>query len=134
MSAHQPVQMSASVILRVSSLLSVQIMQVAWAETGAETHPESVLPGTLEQLDHLERSSLLQDNGEPAFLSLSSTVTLQLRSAEQLRLARQHFLAMETSKLVKEQFFHCIPGSKTTLKGNVTRVLDKSNDSVTLSI
>lgn len=51
-------------------------------KTGAETHPESVLPWALEQLDHLERSSLLQDDGEPALLCFSRTVTLQLWSVE----------------------------------------------------
>lgn len=51
-------------------------------QTGAKTHPESVLPWTLEQLDHLERSSLLQDDGEPALLGFSCTVTLQLWSDE----------------------------------------------------
>lgn len=64
-------------------------------KAGAGTHPEPVLPGTLEQLDHLERSSLLQDDGHPAFLSFSRTVTLQLWSVEQLQLAREDFLTME---------------------------------------
>lgn len=53
-----------------------------WLKTGAKTHPESVLPWTLEQLDHLERSALLQDDGEPALLCFSCTVTLQLWSVQ----------------------------------------------------
>lgn len=150
--------MSASVILHASSLLpqavggrahTLRAPCAPWPASatgfkvaehaeqqlkmGAETHPESVLPGTLEQLDHLQRSSLLQDDGDPAFLSFSRAVAFQLWSVEQLQLAREDFLALETSKLVKYPVFP-LHSSKTTLKGNVTCALDKLTDSIPLRI
>lgn len=61
------------------------------AAGNGSAYPESVLPGTLEQLDHLERISLLQnDRDSPPLPSSSScvscTVTLELWSGEYLRL------------------------------------------------
>lgn len=45
-------------------------------------HPESVLPGTLEQLDHLEGIALLQNHADSPRLSLLSSraVAFQLLS------------------------------------------------------
>lgn len=39
-------------------------------------YPESVLPGTLEQLDHLERIPLLQDDRDSSLVPFSSSCTV----------------------------------------------------------
>lgn len=75
-------RVSTSPVRSVVKRINDKTMRIEQLKAGS--YPESVLPGALEQLDHLERIPLLQDDCDFPPLSSSSssiscTVTFELR-------------------------------------------------------